>query len=292
MLYDIALKIDYRYENPANSSRHIVRLQPASIPDQQRLVAASLTLTPQPDEWFDRVDFFGNRIVEAAYFKRHDNIRLALQCRVERPDSPATLDTSPTIAALQIEIARQRALTGMAPIHFMGTSKRIELSDEVTRYANGLVPLHASTRSIVEALGAAIHRDMAYDPQATTVETPLLTAFRGRHGVCQDFAHIMIAGLRGIGIPAGYVSGVLRTTPPPGKARLEGADAMHAWVMAWCGNELGWVEYDPTNAVFVGRDHVVIARGRDYFDVSPVRGVMRTHGKHDSKQSVDVIPVA
>ena len=97
--------------------------------------------------------------------------------------------------------------------------------------------------------------------------------------------------MRGIGIPAGYVSGFLRTTPPKGRPRLEGADAMHAWVRAWCGPEMGWVEYDPTNAVIAGEDHIVVARGRDYFDIAPVKGVLRTAGEHTSTQSVDVIPV-
>ena len=143
----------------------------------------------------------------------------------------------------------------------------------------------------VRAVGEALHRTLRYDDEATTVDTPMIEAFRNRNGVCQDFSHIMIACLRGIGIPAGYVSGFLRTIPPPGKPRLEGADAMHAWVRAWCGIDMGWVEYDPTNGMLVGADHIVVARGRDYFDVAPVKGVMRSFGEHTTKQSVDVVPV-
>ncbi len=134
----------------------------------------------------------------------------------------------------------------------------------------------------------ALHRDMKFDAKATTVDTPPAEAFARRIGVCQDFAQVMIAGLRGIGIPSGYVSGFLRTVPPPGKARLEGADAMHAWVRAWCG-DAGWVEFDPTNACLVGPDHVVVGYGRDYGDVAPVAGVLRISGKQKSKQAVDVI---
>jgi transglutaminase-like putative cysteine protease len=132
---------------------------------------------------------------------------------------------------------------------------------------------------------------MRFDAAATTVETPATEAFAARHGVCQDFTHIMIIALRSLGIPAGYVSGYLRTLPPPGQERLEGADAMHAWVSAWCGPGVGWVEYDPTNAVFAGTDHIVVAYGRDYADVAPVRGAMRTAGGQTSSQSVDVAPV-
>ena len=147
-----------------------------------------------------------------------------------------------------------------------------------------------TTLAIVRALSDALHRHMAFDAEATTVDTAPAEAFRERRGVCQDFTHIMIAGLRGIGIPARYVSGVLRTDPPPGGERLEGADAMHAWVSAWCGNETGWVEFDPTNAVAAGSDHIVIGYGRDYSDVAPVRGVLRSSGAQKSSQAVDVTP--
>ena len=132
---------------------------------------------------------------------------------------------------------------------------------------------------------------MSFDPEATTVDTPPAEAFARRHGVCQDFAQVMIACLRGIGIPAGYVSGFLRTNPPPGQPRLEGADAMHAWVRAWCGRQTGWIEFDPTNAIAAGIDHILVARGRDYGDVAPVKGVLRIAGDQKTEHAVDVIPV-
>jgi transglutaminase-like putative cysteine protease len=132
---------------------------------------------------------------------------------------------------------------------------------------------------------------MRFDAKATDADTSPAEAFEKRHGVCQDFSHIMIACLRGTGIPAGYVSGYLRTLPPAGQPRLQGADAMHAWVRAWCGTGMGWVEFDPTNAMMAGLDHVVVARGRDYSDVSPVKGVLRTPGGQTSRQAVDIVPV-
>jgi transglutaminase-like putative cysteine protease len=141
------------------------------------------------------------------------------------------------------------------------------------------------------ALGRDLHGLMQFDPGATTVETAPEEAFLARHGVCQDYAHVLIAGLRAVGVPAGYVSGFLRTLPPPGRDRLEGADAMHAWVRAWTGADMGWVEYDPTNDLLVGQDHIRVAVGRDYGDVSPVRGILRHAGTQQVRQMVDVLRV-
>jgi transglutaminase-like putative cysteine protease len=144
---------------------------------------------------------------------------------------------------------------------------------------------------VVNDLNKRIHADFTYDGDATDVRTTARQAFDLKAGVCQDFSHVMIAGLRGLGIPAGYVSGFLRTIPRPGKERLEGADAMHAWVRAWCGREAGWQELDPTNDMVAGNDHITIGYGRDYSDVSPIVGVLKTSGSQKGKQSVDVIPL-
>jgi transglutaminase-like putative cysteine protease len=143
-------------------------------------------------------------------------------------------------------------------------------------------------------LEGAIHlmermrKDFKYDPVATTVATPARTAFDLKRGVCQDFAHIMISGLRAIGLPAAYVSGYLRTIPRPGHPRIQGADAMHAWVSVWCGEEAGWQGLDPTNAVRAGMDHIPLGFGRDYGDVSPLDGVIVDAGSHSVATAVDV----
>jgi transglutaminase-like putative cysteine protease len=161
---------------------------------------------------------------------------------------------------------------------------------EITDYARASF---SPFRPLVEAAAdvmTRLHRDFAYDPKATTVSTPAAEAFAARRGVCQDFAHVMIAGLRGLGLPAAYVSGYLRTTPPPGKPRLQGADATHAWVRLWCGESLGWISFDPTNALVGGDDHVTLAIGRDYSDVSPIDGVTLAPGEQELKVEVDVVP--
>lgn len=292
MIYDIVLRISYTYANPAAGGRHLARLMPADLPGEQRLIAGHLGISPDPSERTDRSDFFGNRATEFAFRGAYDEVALTLLARVER-HRPQPLAGPPTaLAELPQAVAGVRSLAADAPVHFRAPSPFVPAAPEVSAYARAQTTPGMTALAAVTALGQALHRDMRFDPDATEVDTPMSEAFSARHGVCQDFSHIMIAGLRSLGIPAGYVSGLLRTTPPPGKPRLEGADAMHAWVRAWCGPKAGWVEYDPTNAVFAGENHIVVARGRDYSDVSPIKGVLRVSGSQSGRHSVDVTPLA
>ena len=172
-------------------------------------------------------------------------------------------------------------------------------------YASPLAPEDAEARAYCAAslkakrpitaalrdLTTRINRDFAYVPGATTVSTPVGEVMRIRRGVCQDFAHVMIAGLRAHGIPARYVSGYIRTNPPPGAPERRGGDASHAWAAAWCGPDLGWIEFDPTNDLVVGEEHIVLAYGRDFSDVSPLRGVILGGGAHTAEVSVTVTPL-
>ncbi len=292
MLYDIGLTITYRYNSPTIGARHLLRLKPAELPGAQRRLGAALDVTPVPSERRNFTDFFGNEAVTVVCRAPHDEIAFRVEARIERLARAPELDISPRLPRLADEMGILRSLGPDAPHHFSGPSPRIRPSPEITAYALDQISADMSALAAVRAVGEALHRDMVYDPKATTVRTLPAEAFANRHGVCQDFAQIMIAALRGVGIPTGYVSGFLRTRPPPGKPRLAGADAMHAWVRAWCGLELGWIEYDPTNAVVVGSDHIEIARGRDYGDVSPVLGVLRISGSQTTEQAVDVIPVS
>ena len=292
MIYDIGLAIAYEYDHPAAAGRHLLRLIPADVPGVQRRITSALAISPEPAERRHFTDFFGNTAVEVAFREAHDDILFRVTARVERTGEPPGFDMSPPLAGLLAEIADHRGLDGEAPHHFLGASPRTGPTPEMTAYARAQLEPGLSAVAAVRAIGLALHRVMKFDPDATTVDTPPTEAFARRHGVCQDFAQVLIACLRGIGIPAGYVSGFLRTNPPPGQPRLEGADAMHAWVRAWCGWEIGWIEFDPTNAVVVGTDHIQVARGRDYGDVSPVKGILRIAGDQKTEQAVDVIPVA
>ncbi len=250
-----------------------------------------MQVRPKPVEWLEGTDFFGNRTVEVALDQPHEESLFEIAARVERFGPGRLLDVSPRLEDLPRDLALHQSLEPEAPHHFLGSSPRISPHPEMTAYAHEVAEGSATVLELVLRLGERIHADFDFDPEATEVDTPALTAFERRHGVCQDFTHVMISCLRGVGVPAGYVSGFLRTVPPEGQPRLEGADAMHAWVRCWCGHQAGWVEYDPTNAQQVRRDHIVIAYGRDYGDIAPVKGMMRLAGDHSTTQSVDVIPL-
>ncbi len=178
-----------------------------------------------------------------------------------------------------------------SPAHFIYPSRLVPRAPDVTAYAAKSFPPGRAVIDGARDLMGRIKRDFAYDPKATVISTPLAIAFAKRAGVCQDFAHVMIAGLRGLGLPAAYVSGYLRTIPPPGQKRLEGADASHAWVAVWGGRAVGWVGLDPTNDLIAAEDHIVVARGRDYADVSPIDGVLIGAGEQSIDVKVDVTPV-
>ncbi len=289
--YDIAVTVTYDYDNPAAASRHMLRLLPATLPGQQ-LVSGLLEADPRPDYRRDTRDFFGNAITEMVYESRLDEIRFRFSGRVRRETEAVPLDLSPDLAGLSDDIIAVHSLDPLAPHHYLGTSERVRPDPEITAFAEAHASAGMSATAVVRAIASALHHEMTFDPEATEVATRPIEAFRRRRGVCQDFSHIMIAALRGIGIPAGYVSGLIRTIPPPGRARLEGSDAMHAWVKAWCGAEAGWLQIDPTNDMLAGDDHIIVATGRDYSDVAPVKGALRSVGEHMTQHKVDVVAVA
>ncbi|HVX73167.1 MAG TPA: transglutaminase family protein [Devosia sp.] len=291
MLYDVRLELHYDYEGFVHGDRHLIRVAPASIPGVQRVIASSIAFDPEPDIETNFTDFFGNLVTTIAYARYHDRLDVRLTARVGVEETAPSADLSPDLATLQRELAALWTLDGNSPHHFLAASPRAPLSKPITDYARQSLARTHSVRAAAMDLCLAIHRDFAYDRDSTDVDTTPLEAFQLRRGVCQDFVHVMIAGLRGIGIPAAYVSGFLRTIPPKGKPRLAGADAMHAWVRVWCGKHAGWVEFDPTNAMPAGPDHITIGHGRDYSDISPIVGVLRTSGRHETKQSVDVVRV-
>lgn len=293
MLYDIKVTMGMGFLQASDHVRNILRVVPADMPGRQRRLSAQISADPAPDERLDRMDFFGTALTEMAWYRPVADLTVSMTARVDRNATPPRLDLSPRLETLPAQLAEASALGAMSPHHFLGRSERVQPAAIMTDYAHAAVSDSGAetTLDAVQALGRALHRDMSFDAGATDVDTPPLEAFEARHGVCQDFSHIMIACLRGLGVPAAYVSGYLRTLPPEGMERLAGADAMHAWVGAWCGHDTGWVGFDPTNDMIAANDHVTVGLGRDYADMSPLRGAHRSAGTQASSMSVDMIPV-
>lgn len=291
MIYDVRHITTYGYSRQVPFARCILRLEPRNDGGQS-VRSSELIVTPRPAERIDGSCFFGNKMTTVTISKPHRELKVEMRVRVDvqRPPAPfpgltRRWDEVATLALASASLAPD------SPAHFLHPSRLVPPVAAVTDYAR---TSFARGRPVLEAateLMARIRREFTYDPEATEVSTPLEEAFRERHGVCQDFAHVMIAGLRGLGLPAAYVSGYIRTIPPPGQKRLEGADASHAWAMIWCGPETGWIGLDPTNDLIVADDHIVTALGRDYADVSPLDGVVIGPGSQKIGIAVDVIPV-
>ena len=198
--------------------------------------------------------------------------------------------TGPSVAQVRDRAARSRDLSAMGPASYLYPSPMAPNSPEIAAWAARFFPSAQGALAAGCALMRAIYDEFTYDGDATTSETLPDQAFQARHGVCQDFAHVMIVAARAHGIPAAYVSGYLRTIPPPGQPRLIGADATHAWATLWCGEELGWVGFDPTNDTLARSDHIFTAMGRDYADVAPLDGVFHGGAGQRLAVSVDVAP--
>ena len=288
MIYDVTHVTRYTYGATVELTNGIVRLMPVSR-DGQTLERFDLATTPPCLPPTERLDPFGNRILSLRIEKPHRELSVTAASRV-RVDRPPAADESPPWEAVAAEALASDSLEPGSPACALYPSRRIELFDEATAYARRSFAGGRPTHEAALELASRIRSDFIYDPEATEVGTPAPAAFQQRRGVCQDFANIMIAGLRGLALPALYVSGYIRTLPPPGKKRLAGADASHAWAALWCGSRLGWLGFDPTNAMPVGNDHIEIARGRDYSDASPIESMVLSSGSQRLEVAVDVVP--
>lgn len=288
MRYRLALSIRYDFDRLTGAARQLLRICPANLPGRQSVGFLRLLVDPAPVERREFHDFFGTQVIELALPAGLAELHFDMTTEVRVTGDWEEFDLSVPLSGLSDDLLQVTDLGPSSPHHFLKASPRIPDVDEIARFAATIAARSATTRGAVRALGEALHGHLQYDPEATNVDTPVAEAFAGRRGVCQDFAQIMIAGLRSLGIPAAYVSGFLRTTPPPGQARLVGADAMHGWMIAWTGLRGGWVGYDPTNACFISENYVVIGHGRDYGDAAPVVGMLRLEGAQSGSHTVDV----
>ena len=290
MIYDVRQTTTYVYETAVTRARHVLRLLPVAR-DRQRVTAAMLDIDPVPVSRREATDFFRNWTTVAELEEPHETLTLKLAARVAiTPAAPTDPGKSPPWESVRADTYASEDIGPSSPVHFVYPSRLVSLDPDIRDYARkSFAPGRPVFAGAVELM-RRIKDDFAYEPGATTVTTPPSISFALRRGVCQDFAHIMIAGLRGLGLPAAYVSGFLRTVPRPGTVRLEGADAMHAWIMVWCG-AAGWWGLDPTNALIASEDHVVLAIGRDYADVAPISGVVLASGEQHLTTAVDMIPI-
>ena len=290
MIYDIRHVTAYEYGSTVTYSNCALRLLPRDEPGQV-VYASAIDIQPVPERTAERFCFFGNRVTWITIESSHRTLTVSTKTSVEihREPPPAGAETDAWERVRDAAFAA-KSLDPDSPAHYLHESRFVRPYPPATAYARESFP---PGRPVLEGAKELMHRirtQFRYDPKATVVSTPLSEAFEKRHGVCQDFAHIMISGLRGLGLPARYVSGYIRTIPPAGKPRLEGADATHAWVSVWCGNRHGWIGLDPTNDIMIGDDHIILAKGRDYADISPVAGIILGSKEQDVDVKVDVIP--
>ena len=291
MIYDIRHVTTYAYENPVSFARCSLRLEPRSG-DGQELISHTVEIRPRPAERTARRDFFGTLTESIVIEQAHRHLRIDSRSRVAvSRKAPSREAESPAWESVRDTAFEATTLGPASPIGYIFASSLVPMLGAVSAYA---ATSFAAGIGILAGAVDLMHRiraEFKYDRKATVISTPLDEVFAKRHGVCQDFAHVMIAGLRGLGLPAAYVSGYLRTIPPPGKPRLQGADATHAWVSLWCGADLGWIGLDPTNDLVVENDHIILGIGRDFSDVSPIDGIIVGSPKQKLGVAVDVLAV-
>ena len=279
----------YRYSALVETAQHLATIRPISSPTQDVLQHAE-RIEPEPSYLHTRVDTFGNEVVYFALDTQHDTLQVTSETTVRLRARWTSFDPEATASWENVTAMTQyRAGAPYVPeAEFCFASTYIALHPLLRTYALESFPPGMPVAQGAIDLMHRIHEEFEYQQTTTDFDTQALHAFKLRSGVCQDFAQVMIGCLRSIGIPARYVSGYLRTVPLPGHARLLGADASHAWVSVWCP-DFGWIDLDPTNDVMADRDHVTLAYGRDYADVSLLRGMILGGGAHAVDVSVSVM---
>jgi transglutaminase-like putative cysteine protease len=295
MLLHVTHETRYAYTPPVETAQHLAHLKPLAT-GSQRLVSHALAISPKPAQRGESPDVYGNARAFFALDSTHEELVVTAESLVET-GVPA-LSSAASLTLPWEEVRERFRYAKDLPFdpasEFVFASRYVPRHDEFAAYAR---PSFAPGRPVFDAamdLTLRMYHDFVYDTESTEISTPAIEALAQRHGVCQDFAHIMIACFRTLGLPARYVSGYLLTQPPPGRPRLVGADASHAWVSVYLPGDDGpgdWAEFDPTNGRQPGEDYVVLAIGRDYSDVSPMRGVLHGGARHTLDVSVTVRPL-
>jgi len=286
--YTVEHETRYAYAAPVSQSWQLARLAPRALP-WQKLLSWQLQIDPPPDERHEAPDSFGNSVTHFGLHGAHRLLRVRMQCGVEVGTRPVWASAAQRWEQVRDAVRSVPAPGGLEPARMSEPTPLVPLSEGARQYARAALAPGREWFEAVMALTQAIHADFEFESGATTVSTSVDEVLYQRRGVCQDFAHLMIACLRGHGLPARYVSGYLLTDPPEGQPRLLGVDASHAWVAAWSPAH-GWVEFDPTNNQLADERYITLAWGADFADVVPLRGVILGGGDQQLEVSVSVMP--
>lgn len=289
MNYSVSHRTTYRYESDVVYSRLVAHLAPRTTA-RQRAHTFEVTLAPQPVKHFARADFFGNTTSWFVIDEPHDVLEIVAESQVSVEAAPAFAPESSRSwesvrGALEVPAYAEAA----DALQFTFDTPLTAANDDVVTYARQSFVRGRSLFACVLELNTRIYADFTFDKDATDTRTTVKEAFELKAGVCQDLAHVGLAAVRTMGLAARYVSGYLLTHPPPGKERLIGADASHAWFAVWIP-PFGWIDFDPTNDMLPGCEHITVAWGRDYCDVAPIHGIVTGGSEHEVDVAVDVVP--
>jgi transglutaminase-like putative cysteine protease len=290
MTYQIIHKTTYTYKQPVSFGTHVAYLIPRSQP-HHTCMSHELVITPNPASLHERLDYFGNSFAFFTIREPHEELTIEARSRVAVDGPPVTWpESAPAWDEVAGSLPSDLGEAGLDAYQFVFESPRVPRGGAFAAYASPSFPTGRPLTEALLNLTARIYKDFRFDSKATTVRTSPEEVLRSKRGVCQDFAHLQVACLRSLGLAARYVSGYIRTYPPPGRPRLIGADASHAWVSVYCPGA-GWLDLDPTNNLIPSESHVKLAWGRDYGDVSPVRGVILGGRDHKLEVGVDMEPL-
>ncbi|MDF3130955.1 transglutaminase family protein [Kiritimatiellaeota bacterium B1221] len=288
MIYHLRHLTSFRYTHPVTFVYNMLHLKPRILP-WQNIKSFQLNIDPVPAVQSDRVDAFGNSTTFFMIQSPHDAMKVTTQSIIEVLPRPVIQLPGIPWDTAQRTMRADTSPNGLDAYQYSFGSRYSKPLEEARAYALSSCRPGMTIHEVARELMTRIDNDFIFDPKATTVATPVTEVLKNRRGVCQDFAHTMISCLRSVGLAARYMSGYIQTVPPPGQARLAGADASHAWVSVYCP-QAGWLELDPTNNQIADEQYITLGWGRDYQDVSPAKGVLLGGGSHTVHAQVDMIP--
>jgi transglutaminase-like putative cysteine protease len=291
MIYEVSHRTVYRYSTPVAQSQHVVHMSPRAV-EHQRVKGHTLLIAPAPTIRTEREDYLGNRVVLFDIEQEHKELIVHARSTIG-VTAPRKVDLGASTPwdTLSRSIADPKSGNDLEVARYACASKHTRSTPEIAAYARQSFPAGRPVLQGAWDLVERIYDEFTFDSTATDLSTPVTEVLQERRGVCQDFSHLALACLRAVHLSARYVSGYILTSPPPGVARLAGADASHAWISVW-SPEFGWVDFDPTNGIMPRDGHITIAYGRDYDDISPISGILLGGSEHSVHVGVDVVPVA